>query len=189
MWLEFECEEVFSEQRPIPDNATWMLLRGAYVATVGRQFSSIGYGTIGADGVLVRVKVDYVPGKGRGVFALEDMPEEGTHVWDALYTARFPSAIEYRRFLASIPEDLACDVLIWSYVERSNYKDPSSSRVSLDLDACSFMNNIMDNLEDQNLANNYRMTRHIWAGEELIVNYEEFVEEGGWEHFGLADYQ
>lgn len=183
LWSEFECSKVFKEQRPIPDHATWMLLRGAYIATVGPQYSTIEYNDEIKDGFLVPVKLDYVPGKGRGVIALEDIPK-GTLVWDPLYVARFSSAVDYRRFLASIPSDLACDVMIWAYTETSGDEDQLFTLVSVDLDAGSLMNSIT-RLEDKNISPSSRAMRNIKAGEELLVDYADFEKDGGWDDFGL----
>lgn len=65
--------------------------------------------------------------------AAKDIPEE-TFVWDEIHSAKFPSPVEFRKFLASLPTPLACDVMLWAYVEEYDYyeedEDEATTRMA-----------------------------------------------------------
>jgi len=182
-WEACECDEAFdgSLPRPIPSRSSWTLLRGAYYGVVGPHQSTIDYRHISIDGsgFLVPIRVEHVPKRGRAVIAEEDIPE-GTKIWDTTYTGRFPSPLHFRRFLVSIPKPLACDVMIWSYVEdyawdRKNMSDVKAT-ISLDMDDGSLLNSI-DYSRGETKNVNYKpwtASQMIHKGEELLVDYREF---------------
>ena len=192
-WDEFECDDLFSGnvQRPIHDASTWQFLRGVYLGVVGPHRSTIALEDLFRnDGFAVPVKVVHIPNKGRGVIAPHDIPE-GTLVWDSIHTARFPSPTSYRRFLASLPDDLACDVMLWAYVEDYAHETPDGSAsprptISVDLDAGSFMNTVSVNDFTNLHPETYKANRLIKAGEELIVDYRDFEKEGSWNAAGFG---
>jgi len=150
-------------------------------------------------GFEIPVKVEHIPGKGRGVIALQDIPE-GTFVWGSIHTARFPSPVMFRRFLASLPDDLACDVMVWAYVEEHppirndremNDQDDDHTTntvptISVDLDAGSFMNSVSANTTTNLDPDTYRTNRLVKAGEELILDYRDFEMEGSWNAAGFG---
>jgi hypothetical protein len=192
-WDELECDDVLAKDqvRPIHSQSTWVLLRGVYSGIVGPNNSTIDAKHLFENGFRVPFKVEHVPGKGRGVIALEDIPE-GTFVWEGIQTARFPSPVEYRRFLMSTPYELACDILgLWAYTEEFAFKyDLEGTRrgpvISVDLDEGSFVNTA-DATTSKNIDDStYRATRLIKAGEELIVDYGAFEEAGSWEAAGFG---
>lgn len=121
MWNELGCDEIFEDVRPLHNESTWLLLRGAYLGVVGVKKSSIspvGFG----QGFRVPYESKLAPGKGRGVFASTadnaSIIPKGTLVWTATQnTARFDNGPDYRQFLRAIPVDLACDVIQWAYVQ------------------------------------------------------------------------
>lgn len=198
-WDELECDALFSQgiQRPIHNASTWQFLRGVYLGVVGPHLSTIAMEDLFRhDGFAVPVKVVHIPNKGRGVIALQDIPE-GTFVWDTIHTARFPSPTMYRRFLASLPQDLACDVMLWAYVE--DYAEDSSQddsaktttttprpTISVDLDAASFMNTVSAKDVTNMNPQTYQTNRLVRAGEELIVDYRDFEKEGSWNAAGFG---
>jgi hypothetical protein len=206
-WAQLDCDAVFAKDeqdkgrgraRPIHDQSTWVLLRGIYQGIVGPSYSSLDETRMSENGFEVKVKAEEIAGKGRGVVALEDIPK-GTVVWDSYLTARFPSAVEYRRFLASLPRELACDVMIWAYAENYSYKDDENddgfvvppflgtrTLIGVDLDEGSFMNT-KDDSTPKNIENRYYTAiRLIKAGEELIVDYADFEKAGSWEAAGFG---
>jgi len=198
-WNDLDCETLMEEggPRPIPPIATWGLLRGVYYGIVGPQQSTIDYLNLPIDGngFLVPVTVGYVPEKGRGIFAAEDIPK-GTVVWDEIFTARFPSPIYFRRFLSTIPREMACDVLIWAYSEDYAWDgdddddDPSNKRptLSVDLDIGSLMNTENKETDEwKNVDNeNCEATRLIRKGEEILVDYKEFERKDSWRSAGFG---
>jgi hypothetical protein len=195
-WEELECSTLFDKggPRPIHPKSTWTLLRGVYYGIVGPQQSTIDYLEVPPDGhgFFVPIRVEHIPGKGRAVIAAEDIPK-GTKVWDSTYTARFPSPVYFRRFLSSLPTDLACDVMIWAYAEDHawNGDDDERPTISVDLDEGTLLNTVDNaNGHEKNVDNdNYETTRLIRNGEELLVDYKDFEKEFSWTAagFGSAD--
>ena len=119
IWEELECDEIFASPRPIHDQSTWMMLRNFYHDIVGEAQSSIA--PVSDDsGVRVPVEVRHTPGKGRGVYYGEQGDEpvlpKGSLVWTTRQTAMFKDGNLYRKFLWTIPDHLACDVIQWAYV-------------------------------------------------------------------------
>ena len=172
-WEELHCNEFFAEDslRPIHNESTWMLLRGVYHAIVGPNQSTLRTPLTHypKNGFLVDVYVGQSPGIGRGVFAGQHIAE-GEPVWSSTgVTAYFSSGEQYRRFLLSIPPDLACDALQWCYCEMvdrdqikrrlrnetENANDVETGRKSLaiacDLDEGSFVN-MGDTEDDSNIG-------------------------------------
>ena len=125
-WEYFGCDDVFATTRPLHNESTWMLLRGAYQGVVGPQRSSIAlttkFDTTNSvnyhSGFHVPYYTGQVPrGVGRGVFSSLPIAKD-TLVWTAeTNSARFSTGAQFRQFLLSIPNDLACDVMIWSYCQ------------------------------------------------------------------------
>jgi len=144
----FQCDVVFATTRPLHNESTWMLLRGAYQGVAGPMKSTIGRSVdsgivSNSDNKNYRTSMSYesgfripyytgqVPnGVGRGVFAALPI-DKGTHIWTAsTNSARFHSGQDFRQFLISIPTDLACDVLIWSYVQYV-YDDSENEKLAI----------------------------------------------------------
>ena len=118
MWDRLDCDDLFEEEhRPAHNESTWMLLRGAYIGSMSDEVEMKAYdeNRLYGNGFRpgsVEVRVD--DEKGRGVYAKE-LFKEGELVWEGLFTACFANGMAYRRFLRSIPHDLACDVFQWAY--------------------------------------------------------------------------
>ena len=194
-WDELSCKTLFEEggPRPVHSTSTWVLLRGVYYGIVGPKYATIEYTEVPADGsgFLVPVEVKHVPGKGRAVMAAEDIPE-GTKVWDNTFTARFPSPVYFRRFLSTLPRDLACDVMIWSYVEDYAWDDDDEDNeqptISVDLDEGTFLNTESPGKGEMKNVDSAdgRATRLILKGEELLVNYKEFEKQFSWSAAGFG---
>jgi len=114
MWNVLKCDNIFKNKRPVYTEAEWSLMRGAYVGTVGPDhvvmdaFEKKEMFGGGFSPGSVEVKV--TENKGRSIHATKPF-KKGQVIWTALYTACFYDGMAYRQFLASIPDDLACDVL------------------------------------------------------------------------------
>jgi len=197
MWKFLKCEEVFDDDRPVHNESTWMLMRGAYIGAVGPDDATIvvvGQNRLFGNGfkpgtVEVRVAED----KGRGVYAIKTF-EKGELVWSTQFTACFTDGMDYRKFLASIPSDLACDVFEWAY----SGKDYG---VCVDLDEGSLINHASSAGIDKKyweIGNNkpnigmnaetgyQHAIENINPGDELLTDYYSFAEEDAWEYLGLG---
>jgi SET domain len=87
-----------------------------------------GYSPRYKSGFQVPVEIRYSPGKGRGLFALEDVPK-GTLVWVSQYEGWMRSGRLYRLLLEALPTDAwRCDVMTFSYYSvMDDEDDPNES--------------------------------------------------------------
>ena len=210
MQNHLDCDAIFDQgPRPVHTEDDWNLLRTRYENVVGLARSSLKHNMAVADGFRVAVKTTQAGDKGRGVFLQEAVPA-GTLIWSTVKTARFDSGADYRRFLYSVPPDLACDVMQWAYVQslpggnKENPRQTEKLYVSVDLDEGSFINSAEDWLDhgdeiSPNLGcheqaakkdpggckENYYALRDIEPGEELLLDYGSFAIQDGWRWFGL----
>lgn len=203
MWDRLECTELFEDDRPVPNESIWALMRGSYIGVVGPENNSMMavveknqfFGNGFKPG---SVEVKHKEGRGRGVYAKEAFAV-GELVWSDSYTACFNDGMSYRRFLASIPADLACDVFQWAY-------SGESYGICVDLDEGSLMNHAssMDKkgkeyqweIDDDtpNVAVSaenssgtlYVAIQEINPGDEFLVDYGSFAQKHAWERFGLG---
>lgn len=106
------------------NQSTWTHLRAAYVAVMGEN-SSIN--ATYRSGLRVPFKIDHSPGRGRGIFAMDDVLK-GTLVWSAQHTGVFTTGKQFRQFLSVLPDVLACDLCNWCYTseDTETLEDESS---------------------------------------------------------------
>ena len=96
-----------------------MDLHLAYERTVGANhyiLSSSPLSLWGGNGFSFPHQIVQVEGKVQVIVAVEPI-QAGQWILMSRKTARFLDAPSYRRFLQSIPVDLTCDVLMWSYMQ------------------------------------------------------------------------
>jgi SET domain len=206
---EYGCED--RDHFPLHNPGVWELLRSLYYEAVG---GSDGDGDGGGilhsmdgriSGFVKNVSVQLSPGRGRGVFALERI-EAGSWVWKARETSvRFRSGNDYRRYLASVPDELMCDVVEFTYVNDIGHASSTPSAtlldqvssyetldwtITVDLEDGAYINANWDVDENLRFAKDVGFghlvaLRDIEPGEELIVDYADFANEDGWDIFGL----
>jgi hypothetical protein len=186
--LYLECYEY--QDRPVEyfnEQDIWRYIQQIYLAAVGPGKSTIPelYGT----GFQVKVKFDYAKGKGRGVFAAEDIPKD-TIILKEIYAGFFDNAPAYRKFLLTLPPNLACDYRQWQYIYADDNFDFTTLRIGVDLDGAGLLNWGED--DEVNMAYLRKgtgvsiATRDIKAGEEILVDYDEFLARiYKWNYFGL----
>ena len=124
---------------------------------------------------------------GRGIYAKTDIPK-GSLVWHNIRTAAFSEGQQFREFVMTLPRELGCDVLQWSYA--------MGKKIYCDLDEGSFCNDGRSkgsNIDIDEVASakfiakagvQLFATRDIKEGEELLCNYHSFLN-GDWHSFGL----
>jgi hypothetical protein len=200
-WSHYNCDvaSVWPSPRPIYSQEMWMRLRQAYVDSVGSTKSSIGTEASAEDGFEMSTQVKQAPGKGRGLFAAEDI-SIGQLIWSSLkQTASFHSGEDFANFLDALEVDEACDVIQWSYVYAiPGGPDEGATQIATDLDDMTFVNSVMDADADAGCLSewearhpggclmNYYALRDIKKGEEILVDYGEFAISDGWSTFGLV---
>jgi hypothetical protein len=176
--------------RPIHNESTWAYLRGVYVGTVGLEKSTLSTNRF-TSGFQVPFYVEWWPEVGRTINAGANI-QKGTIILDSeVQNARFQSGNDFRRFLAALPTDLACDVLMWAYVAEFG----GSLKIAVDLDEGSFLNsydtpNTALDMKDGETKKNiidffYYAISDIDPGEEIRISYGDFAHPIGWESFGL----
>jgi len=192
--------------RPVHDDATWKIFRETYYSVVGEKLSTIGDRLSTDNAFRFQISARQSPGKGRGIFAEEEIPE-GEILYDFSRTAQFQTGDAFRKFLDKLPNPLACDVLMWSYVQsftnnESENEYRSSLRICTDLDPGSFCNdggrsdgsmaweenneayNPVTNNQGVKISSPLISLRKILINEEIMCNYGQFSE-GDWGAFGL----
>ena len=110
MWKMLGCDELFEKERPVPSQASWNKMRSVYQKIVGKDSSIQTDNT--QDGSHFPVKAKQAPPKGRGIFAVKDIPA-GELLWSSTKIARFRDGPSYRNFLFNIEKEHACDVIQW----------------------------------------------------------------------------
>uniref|UniRef100_A0A7S2WE23 SET domain-containing protein n=1 Tax=Eucampia antarctica TaxID=49252 RepID=A0A7S2WE23_9STRA len=196
---KFDCEELWEKENPVHDQETWKRFRQAYESVVESSDSTVGDTLADFDAFTVKHYASQSPGKGRGVYAKEKIPS-GKLLYNFSRSAQFKDGKSFREFLMRLDNELACDVLQWSYV--INLGEDSDDiendlRIVCDLDEGSFCNNgghkhgnmgyASSDTEKFPRYNRMRplfATRDIEPGEEILCKYGEFSN-GDWEHFGF----
>jgi hypothetical protein len=148
------------------------------------------------DGFAVEIETKVNPHKGRGNYAVNDIPE-GTLIWKSTYTAAFRDGNSYRHFLRRMSPDMACYVISWAYTRRDM---DGRMMACVDLDAGSFTNSA-DSEEELNIALRaghpsdsgcdleFYATRDIRQGEELAMDYSFAMGDHGWVEMGLSSWE
>lgn len=108
----------YEVERAIHDPDTWMGMREAYISVVGTEKATVELDDAWTFETAFRVpfEVRQSPGMGRGIFALQDV-SKGDRLYDFSQSAQFSRDSEFKEFLRIIQPELACDVLMWSYVQ------------------------------------------------------------------------
>jgi len=197
MWKDLKCDRIFKRERPVHSQTKWINARTLYRIIVGHDSSIGAIDQVNVDAVVpsgfsVPVEAKQSPPKGRGLFALSDIPA-GSLIWSTKKTARFRTGQSYRQFIYGLEEALACDVLQWAYVQDVG----GELRVSVDLDEGCFCNDAGGEEAntgcDEDVAEGYEggcqendfALRDVKKGEELLCAYGEFAIQHGWKKFGL----
>jgi hypothetical protein len=123
------------------------------------------------------IDIDYevkVGPRGRGVFVAMNPVPKGKQVWKAAskYSyATFRKPEDMIDFLELLPHDWQCDILLWAY--------PNGKKARIDLNEGSYINHA-DEPRLVNLDDNCYAVRDIAVGEELLMDYSQFIEKLEW---------
>ena len=186
MKRHLKCSEYYQRaEQTIHEQDAWKRMRKKYVDIVGPA-STIGPTESGYNGFSRPYQVGHNR-HGRGIYAKTDIPK-GSLVWHNIRSAAFSEGIHFREFVMTLPRELGCDVLQWSYV--------MDEKIYCDLDEGSFCNNGYSddsNIDIDEVASAKFIAkagmqlfakRDIKKGEELLCNYSSFSD-GDWSLFGL----
>lgn len=185
--------------KPLPSLEAWQFLRKRYVEVVDEKaaatFDDLVPPTLGY--TLDRDTGDPIPppfyakfseGKGRGLFASRDI-YQGELVHDGTHSdVVFPDAMAFRRYLFSLPRDMACDVGDWHWMQR--LEENGKLRLVLALNISSLMNSGDYGGTKNNNVNPKSATsqafyaiRDIKRGDEILTEYD--IYEINWKKVGL----
>lgn len=189
----FKCEErKYDMAKPITTLEEWELMRKKYRENVPEDETAaikfddpvpptLGFTLLG-DGP-PPYHVEYSPGKGRGLFASRDIMKNELIHDGARSDVMFPAdgGIAYRRFVFSLPRDLACDTMMWNYTTRYHGK----MRHFLAINISSFMNSSKRPSIAPRSSHSLKMyaTRNIRKGEEITYDYSVYKTD--WKAVGL----
>jgi len=212
-WHYLHCDSIMGVARPIHNESTWMVLKGTYQGVVGPALSSLGHVSTSTastavqqppEGFFVAYEVKQTV-HGRGIFATQFI-KKGQLVYSAAnQTAIFRTGHQYRIFLASVPPELACDVMNWAYIAdfaklKGENTDDEEVRIAVELDPGCFCNHGGDemanigcnkqiaaasNLEGGCVDNMFAL-KDINSGDEILCHYGQFVADSiSWQDLGL----
>ena len=181
------CSEYYQRaEQTIHEQDAWKEMRRTYVRVVGADASTVGPPESSYNGFSRPYEVGH-NSYGRGIYAKADIPK-GSLVWHNIRSATFSEGMQFREFVMTLPPELGCDVLQWSYV--------MDEKIYCDLDEGSFCNDgysvggnidINEEVSAKFIAKagmQLFAARDIKEGEELLCNYASFSD-GDWGLFGL----
>lgn len=199
LWDYYACEDFFNgTEVPIPPIDAWASARDIYKTRFLREdIIDAPKPDDSYNGFAVKIVPKQSPGKGRGIFAAQDI-KKGDLIWSSKHSGTFnTTGIEYRQFLISLDPAFICNVLQCSSTQKFNIKDGGEQkRINVDLDEGCFVNaDYSDSGEFVNMGcdeegakrvqggceHNDFAVRDIKMGEELLNAYEDFV--AGLEYF------
>jgi hypothetical protein len=200
IYSHLDCSTIFESERPIYSLEMWMTMRRTYHDLLRDNPGEISE----QDGFSVAVEAKQSIDKGRSIYAAQDI-QRGDHIWTgATQMATFDSGTIYKRFLASLPKDMACDVMIWCYIQFVDVVDVveldvrKAPRICVDLEIGSFINTVSspeDTIdagylpEWKDSQQDLYALRDIKKGDEILMDYNSGVmcDGAGWSWFGLSD--
>ena len=176
--------------RLIHNEETWAFLQSvfhdegysskSYHHRMTERYKNVWYSGIDTDYVAAQDNND---GRGRGVYAVRDIPK-GTKIWYDKLTwvmndGYWDSKEKMTNFLQRLPHDLQCDVTLWAYATSYTKKNNETKKiVECNLDEASYFNH-GERAELVNFdALTSLTTRDIFMGEELLMDYSTFISFG-----------
>jgi len=200
----FECEQTqASLDKPLPSMDEWSFMRSVYNSVVDPD-KTWGDPVPPTEGYSIEIgrpepppfHAKASPGLGRGLFASRDI-KKGEVVHDGTHSdVVFPTADHWRKYVFSLPTDLACDTTEWHWMQRLEpggpYKMVGSINISI------LMNSAGDEWEmDESVRPNtlprelysdrrFYATRDIKKGEEILTDYDVYTTRW-YEVFGPVD--
>jgi len=148
--------------RKIYNKDEWAVFQNAY-NDIYPEYAGI----VGTDSFLFDYEVQNHPIRGRTIVTKQDLPM-GTRIWNGDWGVKFYEKLRFISFLELLPSlAYQCEILLWAYV--------SNGKVHVELDPGSFFNHA-DDKKMINVNPSSSTKRFIQAGEELLMNYSEFIE-------------
>eukprot|EP00751_Fragilariopsis_kerguelensis_P006096 CAMPEP_0170797790 /NCGR_PEP_ID=MMETSP0733-20121128/25856_1 /TAXON_ID=186038 /ORGANISM="Fragilariopsis kerguelensis, Strain L26-C5" /LENGTH=287 /DNA_ID=CAMNT_0011148791 /DNA_START=175 /DNA_END=1038 /DNA_ORIENTATION=- len=198
-----DCEWISKE---VHQQQAWSTFNRVYNEKIGKEKSSIP-GTYETNGFQIPVEIKYSEDVGRGVFSIVDI-KKGDLIYISTNNAQFETAQEYRNFLKGLPQNFACEIIIWAFSRMVSAEKEEEFIACVDLDEGSFVNTahhknpkcnmelgtkdgLLEEGNDETVTwygcdLKFYARRDIKADEEIRADYGDFAEPHGWAAMGLA---
>ena len=187
---EHSCED-YNNDHPVPSLEYWNFLRTKYIEVVDPSYKfddkvppTQGYST-DEKGTPPFYYAKVSPGKGRGLYASRDIKkgeafDDGSHVGTI-----FPDGMSYRRFIFSLPKDMACDATMWTWTQQFEKGGPFRIVMAFEISALLNGSETEFNAVAENGFSTVDIaTRDIKKDEEIIVDYSIYPDR--WRAVGLG---
>lgn len=171
-------------EKPLPSMEDWQLMRTTYTKVVDntKKWNDPVPPTKGYSfdrnklGTPPPYYAKFSPGKGRGLFATRDIPK-GEVVHDGTHSdVIFPTAMDWRKFVFSLPENLACDCTDWHWMQQ--LETGGTFHFVAGINISSLMNSggeeyggVPNALPKTSTSNKFYALRDIRDGEEILTDY------------------
>eukprot|EP00581_Thalassiosira_minuscula_P020136 CAMPEP_0183719080 /NCGR_PEP_ID=MMETSP0737-20130205/12162_1 /TAXON_ID=385413 /ORGANISM="Thalassiosira miniscula, Strain CCMP1093" /LENGTH=335 /DNA_ID=CAMNT_0025948767 /DNA_START=66 /DNA_END=1073 /DNA_ORIENTATION=+ len=130
------------------------------------------------------------PGKGRGLFATRDIAK-GELVHDGTHSdVIFPDAIAWRRYVFSLPREMACDCTDWHWMQKLQEGGPYYMLAGINISSLMNSGGIEfgpgrepNALPQSPTSGKFYATRDIRKHEEILTDYDSYYT--NWREVGL----
>eukprot|EP00986_Skeletonema_menzelii_P000807 scaffold237_cov146-Skeletonema_menzelii.AAC.10 len=173
----FKCREHANDQnKPLPSMEYWNYMRDTFKRVVGPAPAfddpippTEGY-TLD-DGTKQPYYAKKSPGKGRGLFASRDI-KKGEVVHDGTNSDVEISAKDYRRFLFSLPQKMACDSTEWTWTQQLKKDGPFTIRTAFNISVLMNGSKEPNAMPKDRYSSRFLATRDIKKDEEILTDYK-----------------
>lgn len=175
----FNCGQHARDQnKPLPDMDYWNYYRETFQKVVGpsKAFDDPVLPTEGytlPDGYKQPYYAKRSPGKGRGLFASRDI-KKGEVVHDGTNSDTQISGEDYRRFLFSLPQKMACDSTEWSWTQQLKPKGPYVVMTAFNISVLMNGSDKPNAMPKDSYSSRFLATRDIKKGEEILTDYHVY---------------
>ena len=175
------CED-YKNDHPVPSLEYWNYLRTKYNQVVDPTYKfddkvppTQGYST-DSKGTPPFYYAKASPGKGRGIYASRDI-KKGEAFDDGTYVGTiFPDGMAYRRFLFSLPKDMACDATMWTWTQQFFEGGPYNIIMAFEISALmnSSLSKAPNAVSDSKFSTVDTAQRDIKKDEEILTDYHRY---------------
>jgi len=195
----FDCaSRSKDDEKPLPSAKDWELMRRKFTEVVDdtKRWDddpvppTLGYSLERGVPYPPPYYAEYSPGRGRGVFASRDIAE-GELVHDGTRSdVIFPDASAWRRYVFSLPRDMACDSTDWHWMQR--LEEGGKYFMLAGMNISSLMNSggrefgpgrSPNAMPESSTSGRFYATRDIAEGDEILTDYDAYYT--NWKEVGL----
>mmetsp|Transcript_5380 Transcript_5380/g.9207 ORF Transcript_5380/g.9207 Transcript_5380/m.9207 type:complete len:299 (+) Transcript_5380:56-952(+) len=194
----FHCKARSKDnEKSLPSMEDWHLMRKTFTEVVDNKKQwddpvppTLGYSLNKGIPAPPPYYPEASPGKGRGLFASRDI-KKGELVHDGTHSdVIFPDAIAWRRFVFSLPREMACDSTDWHWMQK--LKEGGKYFMLAGLNISSLMNSggkefgpgrLPNALPESSTSGKFYATRDIEKSEEILTDYDMYYT--NWKEVGL----